>query len=157
MLFGVPQGFILGLLLFNKFVSDLFSLLSDAEFASYADDSTPYVVKTNIWSVIESLENTDFELFERFSDNQMKSNSEKCHFITSESKDLVINVENNHITNSKCEKLFGIKISHNAHIDEMRKKAGQKMNALSRVIPIWILQNGTLLNTFFMSQFSSSP
>ena len=28
----------------------------------------------------------------------------------SESKDLVIDVENNHITNTKCEKLLGIKI-----------------------------------------------
>ena len=59
-------------------------------------------------------------------------------FIASERKDLVINVENNQITNSKCEKLLGIKIDHkltfNAHIDEICKKAGQKMNALSRVL-----------------------
>ena len=52
----------------------------------------------------------------------------------------MINVENNQITNSKCEKLLGIKIDHkltfNAHIDEICKKAGQKMNALSRVIHI---------------------
>ena len=33
----------------------------------------------------------------------MKDNSDKCHFITSESKGLVINVENNQITNNKCE------------------------------------------------------
>ena len=51
----------------------------------------------------------------------------------------MINVENNQVTNSKCEKLLGIKIDHNkltfnTHIGEMCKKAGQKMNA-SRVIP----------------------
>ena len=53
----------------------------------------------------------------------MKANADKCHFITSESKDLIINVENNQITNSKCKKLLGIKIDHkltfNAHIDEI--------------------------------------
>ena len=51
----------------------------------------------------------------------------------------MINVEKNQITNSKCKKLFGIKIDHKltftVHIGEICKKAGQKMNALSRVIP----------------------
>ena len=102
------------------------------------------------------MENTSVELFEWFSDNQMKANPDKCHFITSESKDLVINVENNQITNSKCEKLLGIKIDHkltfNAHIDEICKKAGQKMNALSRVIPYMnITKRRSLLNTFFLA------
>ena len=54
----VPQGSILVSLLFNIFVCDLFSVLSDTEFASYGDDNTPYVVKNNIRSVINSLENT---------------------------------------------------------------------------------------------------
>ena len=66
----------------------------------------------------------------------------------SESKNLVIDVENNHITNTKCEKLLGIKIDQkltfNAHIDEIRKRAGQKMNALSRVIPYMNITNGAL-------------
>ena len=39
----------------------------------------------------------------------MKANPDKCHLITIDSSDLVINVENDQITNSKCEKLLGIK------------------------------------------------
>ena len=47
----------------------------------------------------------------------------KFHFISSESKGFVINLENNQIINSKCEKLLGIKIDYklafNARIVEI--------------------------------------
>ena len=41
MITGVPQGFLLGPLLFNIFLTDIF-LFCPIEIASYADDNTPY-------------------------------------------------------------------------------------------------------------------
>ena len=41
-LFRVPQGSILGSLLFNISICDLFSFLEDFDIENYADDSTPY-------------------------------------------------------------------------------------------------------------------
>ena len=41
-LFGVLQGSILGFLVFNIFVCDLFYFLEDFDIVNYADDSRPY-------------------------------------------------------------------------------------------------------------------
>ena len=47
----------------------MFFVLSQTEFASYADDSTPYVEANNA----DEVENDSIQLFKWFSDNQMKA------------------------------------------------------------------------------------
>ena len=71
-LFGVPQGSIFGPLLFNIFLCDLFRIMGETDFASYADDNTPYVLGDSIDDVIKSLEDDSINLFKWFLDNQMK-------------------------------------------------------------------------------------
>ena len=54
-LFEVPQGFILGLLIINIFLCDIFLIMKGTELASYADANTSYTKCSTLEDVTETV------------------------------------------------------------------------------------------------------
>ena len=161
-LFCVPQGSILGPLLFKIFLADLFFIIKDIDIASYADDTTPFIVENNIENVIASLEQVSEDLFNWFKNNRLKSSAGKCHVLVSTNKPIGVNIGNYTIDNSECEKILGVKLDVNLnfsdHISDLCKKASRKISALARVTLFMVLEKRKLImNAFFASQFSYCP
>lgn len=146
---------LVGTLLFNIVLCDLFFVMYDVEFPRYADDNTSYAVRKNIDEVILALEDIYKQHFKWFSDNQMKANPDKCHLICSTDDQIGLTIKNEVIKNSKCRKVLGIKFDNRLtfknHIDSICKKSGQKLNAVSRITTyMGFTKKRTLVNAFFL-------
>ena len=77
--------------------------MNDVDFASNADDNTPFFVGNNF-----KLQNASKPLFQWFADNQMKANQDKYHFICSSNLKTSVMIGNRQIHNSICEKLLDV-------------------------------------------------
>ena len=115
---GIPQGSILGPLVFNIFLCDLFYFLEGVPVASYADDTTPYTANKTNDLVMKEIEHFSEVLF-----NYMKINYGKSHILFSGNQNVSANIDNPTIISENKNELLGIildsKLSFEDHINNL--------------------------------------
>ena len=127
----------LGPLLLNVDLIDLFLVCEDDNITSYADDTTSYSCAHDISSVISELQRIAKRFFDWCRNNQMKPNPRKCHVILSLNTQREIRFVNASSASSLNEKLLGItldsELKFKEHINKICNIVNKKLNALHRI------------------------
>ena len=107
---GVPQGSILGPLLFYTFMNSIFFYIEKSDLCNYADDSTLYIADKSLSALINNLNKDFLKISNWFHDNHLVLNLDKGHFIILRDDKQTTNLiyQDNKIKYSQEEKVLNI-------------------------------------------------
>ena len=162
---GVPQGSVLGPLLFNIFINDLFFFIKESSTTNFADDNTLYAYGDSIDEVNFKLENDIENALHWFEINQMVANPNKFQLMflgTRKKTKLCLRIGNKSCVSTSSVTLLGVeidwKLNFNLHVKNITNKANNKANSLSRLRnKLDTNQKLSLYHSYILSAFGYCP
>ncbi|CAF4755691.1 unnamed protein product [Pieris macdunnoughi] len=137
---GVPQGSILGPLLYNAYLYDINSSIKDSNYLMFADDKKIYL-KINKEGDCQKIQADLNNLSNYYRQNRISVNTSKCVKITFTRKknkiDFSYHINNKSVKEVDCVRDLGIwldyKMTYNNHIDTIVDKAYKQLGVVRRV------------------------
>ena len=162
---GVPQGSLLGPLLFLIYVNDLPDCHLASDIILYADDTVVYYSSKSV-SDLEHHINADLRtVSEWFSRNLLTLNISKCKFVIFGSpqklnriQNILVKVEDTCIERTQSFKYLGVTLNQSMswtdHVDAISTKINQRIGLIRRIRDVLPLQvRVTLYNTLILPLF----
>ena len=161
---GVPQGSIVGSVLFNIFLNYFFYFVLVVSANNFAEDNTLSSFSTAIENVISILKSESEIIINWFKDNHMIVNPGKFKAIIFDTHkrnhtNQIINIDQKEIKAVSKVRLLGIeideKLNFNHHTNNFCKSVSNQLNALIRLKHLLgFKERKVLANTFVMSNFN---
>ena len=137
----MTQGSILGSILFNVFVNDLFFFIKDAELENFADGNTIYIGRKDLTKLLEILRKECETAISWFKTNKIIVKQNKFQsMVISSKKDLsksALNINGVELNMESSVKLLVIEIDNKLkfeiHISNICKKASNQLNTICRL------------------------
>ena len=159
---GVPQGSILGPIIFNIFINDVIFFIQETEVCNFPDDTTIYSCSLNYKEAAHKLSNDTYIVLNLFKVNSMAANPGKFQIMFLGSKiynsKITFAIENKQIKCKREVKLLGItideKLTFARHIANICSLENNRLRALTRIRRfLWREQAKYLSEAYIMSAF----